>query len=68
MSEYTHLEESCDCLKILSFDEIEFLNKAKIMYKIANSIAPIYLINLFQMGIHRMILFPTCDQWQIEIS
>ena len=26
-----------------------FLNKAKIMYKKANSIAPIYLINLFQM-------------------
>ena len=48
MSEYTHLEESCDRLKILSFDEIVFLNKAKIMYKIANNIAPMYLINLFQ--------------------
>ena len=49
MSEYTHLEESCDRLKIFSFDEIVFLNKAKIMYKIANNIAPMYLINLFQM-------------------
>ena len=48
MSEYTHLEESCDRLKILSFEEIVFLNKAKIMYKIANNIAPMYLINLFQ--------------------
>ena len=48
MSEYTHLEESCDRLKILSFDVIVFLNKAKIMYKISNNIAPMYLINLFQ--------------------
>ena len=49
MSEYTHLEESCDCLKVLAFDEIVFLNKANIMYKIGNVIAPIYLVNLFQM-------------------
>ena len=49
MSEYTHLEESCDRQKILSFDEIVFLNKAKIMYKIANNIVPIYIMNLFQM-------------------
>ena len=26
-----------------------FLNKAKIIYKVANNIAPSYLINLFQM-------------------
>ena len=44
-NEYTQLEEACDNLKILSFDEIVFLNKAKMMYKIA----PSYLINLFQM-------------------
>ena len=49
MSEYTHLEEACNRLNILSFDESVFLNKAKIMYKIANNIAPAYLINLFQM-------------------
>ena len=47
--EYTHLDEARDKLKILSFDEIVFLNKAKIMYKVANNIAPSYLINLFQM-------------------
>ena len=47
--EYTHLDEARDNLKILSFDEIVFLNKAKIMYKVANNIAPSYLINLFQM-------------------
>ena len=49
MSESTHLEEACIRLSILSFDESVFLNKAKIMYKIANNIAPAYLINLFQM-------------------
>ena len=47
--EYTHLDEARDNLKILSFDEIVFLNKAKIMYKVANNMAPSYLINLFQM-------------------
>ena len=31
--EYTHLDEARDNLKILSFDEIVFLNKAKVMYK-----------------------------------
>ena len=39
----------CNRLKILSFDESVFLNKAKIMYKVANNIAPSYLINLFQL-------------------
>ena len=48
-SEYTHLEEARNHLKILSFDESVFLNKAKMMYKIANNIAPSYLIDLFQM-------------------
>ena len=62
MSEYTHLEEACNRLKILSFDESVFLNKAKIMYKVANNIAPSYLINLFQMGNSSDELFPICDQ------
>ena len=48
-SEYTLLEEPCNHLKILSFDESVFLNKAKMMYKIANNIALSYLIKLFQM-------------------
>ena len=47
--EYTHLDEARDNFKILLFDEIVFLNKAKIMYKVANNVAPSYLINLFQM-------------------
>ena len=49
-SEYLHIEEARSHLKILSFDESVFLNKAKILYKIANNIAPSYLIDLFQMG------------------
>ena len=47
-SKYPHLEDAHNHLKILSFDESVFLNKAK-MYKIANNIAPSYLIDLFQM-------------------
>ena len=38
-SECTHLEEARYHLKILSFDESVFLNKAKMVYKIANNIA-----------------------------
>ena len=33
-SEYRHLDEACNHLKILSFNESVFLNKAKMMYKI----------------------------------
>ena len=48
-SEYTHLEEARNHLKVISLDESVFLNKAKMMYKIANNIAPLYLIDSFQM-------------------
>ena len=47
LNECMYLEEACNRLNVLSFDEIVFLNKAKIMYKIANNIAPSYLIDLF---------------------
>ena len=36
-------------LRILSFEETVFIHKAKVMYKIANNAAPIYLTELFQM-------------------
>ena len=36
-------------LRNLSFEETMFIHKAKIMYKIANNVAPIYLTDLFQM-------------------
>ena len=45
----TSLEEARNRLKILSFDESVFLQKAKTMYKIANKIAPKYLIDLCQI-------------------
>ena len=47
--EYTNLEEARNGLKMLSFSEILFLQKAKVMYKVANRIAPEYLMDLFQM-------------------
>ena len=47
--EYTGLQESLERLDILSFDQSVFLNKAKIMYKVYNNLAPIYLHELFQM-------------------
>ena len=47
--ECTSLEEARNRLKILSFDESVFLQKAKTMYKIANKIVPKYLIDLFQI-------------------
>ena len=34
-------------MKMLSFDETIFLQKAKVMYKIVNNIAPEYLTDLF---------------------
>ena len=39
-NEYTNLEEARDRLKILSFNESVFLQKANVMYKVANNIAP----------------------------
>ena len=47
--EYSGLEESLKRLNILSFDRSVFLNKAKIMYKVHNNIAPSYLQELFHM-------------------
>ena len=47
--EYNGLQESLKRLDILSLDQIIFLNKAKIMYKVYNNLAPTYLQELFQM-------------------
>ena len=43
--DYTHLVEARNHLKMLSFDENVFLQKAQVMYKIINNIAPEYLIS-----------------------
>ena len=47
--EYNGFQEALKRLNILSFDQIVFLNKAKIMYKVRNNLAPSYLQELFQM-------------------
>ncbi|MCU7801208.1 MAG: reverse transcriptase family protein, partial [gamma proteobacterium symbiont of Lucinoma myriamae] len=51
---YTNLVEARNHLNILSFEESLFLQKAKTMYKIANNIAPQYLIDLFQLRSNNM--------------
>lgn len=48
-NEYSTLENARKKLHILSFEEIVFIHKAKIMYKISNNIAPVYLTDLFQL-------------------
>ena len=47
--DYTDIQEALTRLNILSFDQDIFLNKAKLMYKVYNNIAPVYLHELFQM-------------------
>ena len=47
--DYTHLVEARNHLKMLSYDETVFLQKATVMYKIINNIASEYLTDLFQM-------------------
>ena len=42
-------EDSRKQLDMLSFEEMIFINKAKIMYKVATNISPIYLTKTFQL-------------------
>ena len=48
-NDYTTLENARKQIHILSFGETMFIHKAKIMYKIANNVAPNHLTDLFQM-------------------
>ena len=48
-NEYSNLEEAQDRLNMLSFSESVFLQKAKVMYKVSNNVAPEYLTDLFKM-------------------
>ena len=48
-ADYTDLESARSRLNILSFDQDVLLNKAKIMYKVVNVIAPQYIRYLFQL-------------------
>ena len=47
--DYSSLEDSHKQLDMLSFEEMIFINKAKIMYKVATNISPIYLTEMFQL-------------------
>ena len=47
--DYIDSQEALKRLSILSFDQVIFLNKAKLMYKVYNNIALVYLHELFQM-------------------
>ena len=48
-NQYSNLEEAQNRLNMLSFSESVFLQKAKVMYKVSNNIAPEYLTDLFKM-------------------
>ena len=43
------LQEASKRLDVLSFDQSVLLDKAKIMYKVSNKLAPTYLQEPFQM-------------------
>ena len=47
--DYTDIQEALKRLNKWSFDQIIFLNKAKLMYKVSNNLAPVYLHELFQI-------------------
>ena len=47
--DYSSLEDSRKQLDMLSFEEMIFVNKAKIMYKVATNISPVYLTEMFQL-------------------
>ena len=49
LNDYNSLNESWEQLNILSFDQGVFLNKANIIYRIYNTLAPRYLHEMFQM-------------------
>ena len=48
-NEYSNLEEAQNRLNMLSFSESVFLQKANVMYKVSNNIAPEYLTDLSKM-------------------
>ena len=45
--EYNGLIEAFERLNMLSFDQSIFLSKAKLMYKVQNNLAPVYLNEMF---------------------
>ena len=55
-NEYTDFEGAKSDLNIQSFEERLFLNKAKIMYKVANNMILSYVCDLFQRRFDRIII------------
>ena len=47
-----NISESMESLKILTIYERLFLRKAKFMYKVSNSLTPVYIKNLFNQRSH----------------
>ena len=47
-NEYYDFETMNSSLNMLSFEQSVFLNKAKIIFKVANSLVPKYICDLFQ--------------------
>ena len=46
---YTSLDDARKQLNMLSFEELIFRNKAKVMFKVTHGISPIYITNIFQI-------------------
>ena len=56
--EYIQFEEVCSNLKIHPFDEILFVNEAKMINEIAFNIAPSYRIDLNSEFPHHCLILP----------
>ena len=48
-TDYISLEDARRQLNMLSFEELVFVNKAKVMFKVTQGISPIYIAEMFQI-------------------
>ena len=48
-TDYISLEDARRQLNMLSFEELVFVNKAKVMFKVTQGISPIYITEMFQI-------------------
>ena len=48
-TDYISLEDARRQLNILSFEELVFVNKAKVMFKVTQGISPIDITQMFQI-------------------
>ena len=48
-TDYIALEDARRQLNMLSFEELVFVNKAKVMFKVTQCISPIYITEMFQI-------------------